>query len=136
MGPCGQALCHWELPMVEAVREVAALVAGPAVVSVVSLPVCWGKVLRKRLHQMLQGDRGPTRAPCCTVPSSDSLPSLPSLPQPACNLPILLRRYVKMGPPEALEVANYVPLGVGVFCCFRVKKTARDAGLEKGAAKV
>lgn len=28
------------------------------------------------------------------------------------------------------------PLGVGVFCCFRVKKTARDADLEKGAAKV
>lgn len=41
--------------MAEAVREVAALVAGPVVVS---LPVCWGKVLRKRWHQMLQGDRG------------------------------------------------------------------------------
>lgn len=35
-----------------------------------------------------------------------------------------------------MEVANYVPLGVGVFCCFRVKETARDSGLEKGAAKV
>lgn len=41
-----------------------------------------------------------------------------------------------MGSPEALEVVNYVPLGVGVFCCFRVKKTVRDSGLEKGTAKV
>lgn len=35
-----------------------------------------------------------------------------------------------------MEVANYVPLGVGMFCCFRVKRTARNLGLEKGAAKV
>ena len=40
--------------MVEAVREVAALVVGTVVVS---LPMCWGKVPRKRLHRMLQGDQ-------------------------------------------------------------------------------
>lgn len=117
--------------MVEAVREVAALVAGPAVVS---LPVCWGKVLRKRLHQMLQGDRGPTRAPCCTVPSSDSLPRLPSLPQTACNLPILLRRYVKMGPPEALEVANYVPPRCGGVLLLQGQKDSEGRRPGKGGS--
>lgn len=40
--------------MAEALKEVADQVAGTVVES---LPVCWGKMLRKRLPQMLHGNR-------------------------------------------------------------------------------